>query len=232
MTQVHQLYHLQEIDTEIREKKARLGEVLQILKGPPWLIKARNREAKAAEELRGLQSQQNELNLELQSIRNKEKNSERRLYSGKVVNPKELSDLQSEIDSLQRRAGTVEEEMLEIFILMEDAEAEKEGADGELNKAETRWNTESVELQTEQNELALRLRKLMTSRQEYAATLDVPSLKNYENLAQKKKGMAIARLRGDMCLGCRMTVSAQKIKQAKEGKLSYCGGCGRMLYPY
>lgn len=232
MTQVHQLYQLQETDLEIRDKKQRLGEVLQTLKGPPWLLKARADLDTAVTTLNTLQSQRNTLNLELQSLRSKAKSSETRLYSGKVVNTKEMTDLQHEIESLNQRATGVEDQILELMLLMEEAEAEKNEAATAAAAAETRWQKESVELEAEKTELAIRLNRLLQRRQEQASVVDTASLKEYEQLAKKKGGTAVTRLRVDMCLGCRMTVSANNIKEAREGKKAYCGSCGRILYPY
>lgn len=232
MTQVHQLYQLQETDLEIRDKKQRLGEVLQTLKGPPWLLKARADLDTAVTHLNQLQNQRNTVNLELQSLRSKAKSSETRLYSGKVVNTKEMSDLQHEIDSLNQRAARVEDEVLELMLLMEEAEAVKNEAEATAKTAEERWQKESVELETEKTDLAVRLNRLLQRRQEQASVVDAASLREYEQLAKKKGGTAVSRLRADMCLGCRMTVSANYIKEAREGKKAYCGGCGRIIYPY
>ncbi|MCL4261947.1 MAG: hypothetical protein KJ069_01960 [Anaerolineae bacterium] len=232
MTQVHQLYQLQETDLEIRDKKQRLGEVLQTLKGPPWLLKARGDLDTAVSHINTLQSQRQTLNLELQSLRSKAKNSETRLYSGKVVNTKEMADLQHEIESLNQRAAGIEDEILELMLLLEDAEAEKNNAAATAETAETRWQKESVDLEAEKTDLAVRLNRLLQRRQEQASVVDAASLKEYELLAKKKGGTAVTRLRVDRCLGCRMTVSANYIKQAREGKKAYCGSCGRIIYPY
>ncbi len=232
MTQVHQLYQLQETDLEIRDKKQRLGEVLQTLKGPPWLLKARGDLDTAVTHVNTLHSQRNTLNLELQSLRTKAKNSETRLYSGKVVNTKEMTDLQHEIESLNQRAAGLEDEMLELMLLMEEAEAEKNEATTVAAHAEERWQKESVDLDKEKTELAVRLNRLLQRRQEQASVVDAALLKEYEQLAKKKGGTAVTRIRVDMCLGCRMTVSANYIKQAREGKKAYCGSCGRIIYPY
>jgi predicted nucleic acid-binding Zn-ribbon protein len=183
-------------------------------------------------ETQSLQARHNTVNLELQSIRTKIKNSENRLYSGKVTNPKELSDLQGEIESLGRRASIVEDEVLELLILLEDAETEKAAAAEALATAEARWVTEAVELESEKNELALRLNKLLASREAQARIIDAASLEEYDQLMKKKRGMAIARVRGVMCLGCRVNISANKLKLAQEGVKEYCGGCGRIIFPY
>jgi hypothetical protein len=232
MTQVHQLYQLQETDLEIRDKKQRLGEVLQTLKGPPWLLKSRAALETAVTQVNTLQSRRNTLNLELQSLRTKAKNSETRLYSGKVVNTKEMADLQHEIESLNQRAAGLEDEMLELMLLLEEAEAERNEAATVAAKAEERWQKESVDLEKEKTDLAMRLNRLLQRRQEQASVVDAALLKEYEQLAKKKGGTAVTRIRVDMCLGCRMTVSANNIKQAREGKKAYCGSCGRIIYPY
>lgn len=232
MTQVHQLYQLQETDLEIRDKKQRLGEVLQTLKGPPWLLQARAELDTAVSSLNSLQNQRNTLNLELQSLRSKANSSETRLYSGKVVNTKEMTDLQQEIESLNQRAAGIEDQILELMLLMEEAETQKSEATAVAAKAEERWQHESVDLEAEKTELAVRLNRLLQRRQEQASVVDAASLREYEQLAKKKGGTAVTRIRVDMCLGCRMTVSANYIKEAREGKKAYCGGCGRIIYPY
>jgi hypothetical protein len=232
MTQVHQLYKLQEIDTEIREKKQRLGEVLQFLKGPEWLLRARAELETAATQLHTLQTQRNQLNLESQSLNNKTKASENRLYSGKVTNPKEMSDLQHEIGSLNKRTAVLEDEILEVMLLMEEAEAKKATADEAARKAEIRWQKESADLQRERDELAVRLNKLLEMRKGQASIIDTALFQEYDQLLKKKGGTAVVRVRVDMCLGCRTTISANKVKEAKEGKKAYCGSCGRIIYPF
>lgn len=230
MTQVHQLYQLQQLDTEIRQKKQRLSEVLKAQREPGELIAMRRRAETAAADLQKWQTIHTDLNLELSSLNDKAKNSERRLYSGKVTNPKELADLQSEIESLGRRREALEDEILEAMIHIEDAQAEKEAAEDALETLTARWEKEVADLKEEQNELALRLHRLSSKRQEQAQNIDAASLKEYEQLLKKKNGLAVASLRINMCQGCQLTVSANKMKAVDEGKKVYCGGCGRILY--
>ncbi len=232
MTQIHQLYKLQETDVEIREKTKRLKEVMAAQQESQALLAARARRDTAVTDHQQWQSKHNDLTLELTSLRNKAKNSETRLYSGKVTNPKELTDLQHEIESLGRRADVQDEEVLEALLYLEEAEAEKEAAEAAYTDTFAKWEKSVADYKVEQNEVALRIHKLMQTRKEQASVIDAKSLQEYEALAKKKNGIAIARLRVDMCLGCRLTVSANQVKQAKQGEKVYCGGCGRILYPY
>lgn len=232
MTQVHQLYKLQQIDTEIREKTQRLKEVLAGQKPSAELLAARTRADTAVANLQEWQAKHKNLRLELESLRSEAKNAERRLYSGKVTNPKELADLQHKIENLGKRIENIEEQVLEAMIMLENAESEETAASKHLEAIQTAWEKNAAELKEEQNVLALQIHKLNGQRQEQAKVIDARDLQEYETLAKKKHGMAIARVRANTCLGCRLTVSANKLREAREGKKVYCGSCGRILFPY
>lgn len=229
MTQVHQLFQLQKLDTEIDDKKKRLGDVLKAQKEPPALVAVRQRAVAAAAELQKWQGKHQNLTLEVGSVSAKAKTSETRLYSGKVTNTKELTDLQHEIEALARRKAALEDEVLEVLVKVEDAQREKTAADEALSTAAAQWEKQSAHLKADQNELALALHKLMQSRQSKAAVVDAASMQEYEQLRKQKHGLAVAGLRVNMCLGCRTTVSANKVKEVDEGRKVYCGGCGRLL---
>ncbi len=226
---IHQLFQLQKLDTEIDDKKKRLGEVLKAQKEPPGLLAVRQRAETAVATLQKWQAKHQNLTLEVSSINSKAKNSENRLYSGKVTNPKELADLQQEIDSLGRRKAALEDEVLEALVMVEEAQTEKTAADEALATAAGQWEKQSAHLKAEQNELALALHKLMQSRQTKAAAVDAASMQEYEQLRKQKHGLAVVGLRVNMCLGCRTTVSANKVREVDEGRKVYCGGCGRLL---
>ncbi len=231
MSQAQQLLQLQEIDIEIRDKKKRLGEVLQLQKETAELLEAGKRAETAVSTLTQWQTTRKDLNLELDGLNNKIKRSNDRLYSGKVTNPKELSDLQDEIESLGRRSGALEEEVLEAMIMIEDAEGEKSSADDNLVSVQAQWEKSQVGYEQEKNQLALGLHQLLGKRKEHLGVVTAVSLKEYENLSRKKNGIAIAKLRANMCLGCRATVSAQTDRNARQGKLVYCDTCGRIIVP-
>lgn len=231
MAQVQQLYRLQQIDTEIREKKQRLGEVLRAQKEPEALLAARRQAETAAAEVQQWQIRHKDLSLELSSLNNKARSSENRLYSGNVRNPKELEDLQKEVESLSRRRSALEDDILEAMIMIEETQAEKAAADEAQAEMEAEWEQRVAGLKAQQNELALRLNTLNGLRQKQVALITPDLLAEYEQLSQRRGGIAVAALRGNECQGCQLTVSANKVKDAAEGKLVYCGSCGRILNP-
>lgn len=231
MSQVSQLYKLQQIDTEIRDKTQRLREVLQAQKGNDALQAAQRRVETAVSALQSWQTKHKDLSLELDGLNNKMKNSENRLYSGKVTNPKELADLQSEVASLGRRREVLEEEVFEAMLMIEDAQDEKGHADQQLADIQADWDQKTAALKQEQNELALRIHHLNGKRKAHAGNIPAAALARYQQIAKKKGGVAVAKLRVNQCMACQISASANKVKEAREGKLVFCGGCGRILHP-
>lgn len=230
MSQVQQLYQLQQIDTEIREKKQRLGEVLRAQKETEELLAAKERVTTAVNDLQTWQTQRQNLNLELQTLKNKAKSAEQRLYSGNVKNPKELTDLQNSIESLGRQRATLEDEILEAMIMVEDAEAENEAAAEALNVIQADWEQSQAALKKEQNELALRVHELTGQRKTRQGTITADLLHEYGAISRKAQGIAVAKVQNSICTGCRLNVSAQKEKEAREGQKVYCARCGRILF--
>jgi uncharacterized protein len=229
MAQTRTLYRLQLIDSEMKEKKARLLAIINEQKESAALVSARNRVETAVVELTRWQTQHKKYNTELEDLNNKTKRSEDRLYSGNVKNPKELKDLQSEIKSLGRRREALEDDILETMVLIEDAEGEKLAAEEVQFNLEAEREAAAPKLAKEQNELALRLHHLTQDRKNLVAEIDAAALNDYENLRKRKNGVAVAKLRVNQCQSCFTTCSSSKEKKVEEGALVYCGGCGRIL---
>ncbi len=231
MSLVSQLYQLQQIDTEIREKTLRLREVLQAQKGNKALQAAKVQMETAVSHLQSRQIKHKDLSLEFESLNSKVKSSETRLYSGKVTNTKELTDLQKEIASLVRRRESLEEEVLEAMVNVEDAQGEKVAAEQVLSNVQAEWDKETASLKKEQNELALRIHALNGKRESLVTSIPAKALAEYQHIAKRKGGIAVAKLRVNQCMVCQVSASANKVKDAREGKLVTCGSCGRILYP-
>lgn len=229
MSQIQQLYRLQQMDTEIRQKKQRLGEVLRAQKETAEVLAAREREKTAVSTLKKWQTTHTDLNLQLGSLTSKAKSAEDRLYSGKVKNPKEMTDLQDQITALGRQRKALEEQMLEAMIFLEEADTEAKAAAAARAQEETKWQQAQTAYKDEQNKLALRLHRLMEARPEQVAQIEPKLLQDYERIGQRNSGEAVTLLKINMCQGCRITVSANIIKEVGEGKVTHCGGCGRIL---
>ncbi len=229
MSQVRQLYQLQLIDSEIAEKKSRLQDVLRAKKADEAVKTAQQQATAAAQELRQWSSSQRNLELELAGLSAKSASSEQRMYSGNIKNPKELEDLQHELESLGRRAGALEDETLKAMLMVEEAERAFEQADGVREQEEAAWATRLQLLQTEQLKLATRLNELLATREEQVGRISPEMLATYQAAKKRGVGVAVATLSEGRCQACKVTVPTRKGKAVEEGRLEHCGSCGRIL---
>ncbi|MDX1688237.1 MAG: hypothetical protein R3248_09665 [Candidatus Promineifilaceae bacterium] len=231
MSQLQQLYRLQQIDNEIREKKQRLREVMRALKDDEEVVAARKHKERTEEALQKMQGRQKELELQLGSVNDEAQRSEDRLYSGEVTNPKELSDLQQKIASLGRRKESLEDQILETMLAVEEAQEVDEAAGERLREAEAEWEARRERLEQEQDALAEEAGRLLQQREAQADRISDEMLATYEETARRRGGVAVAALVQQVCQACTVRVSATKARAAKTGELVYCSSCGRILYP-
>jgi predicted nucleic acid-binding Zn-ribbon protein len=230
MSQIDHLYRLQLLDDDIRQSKERLSDVLRLQAESSELFAARERVEVAKAELQQRRTSQNDLDLELSSLNTKSKRSEDRLYSGTVKNPKELADIQQEIESLGRRRAVLEDEVLEAMIFSEDAEVADETATTELIEIEETWQHDQEDLQLEQAELVQRLGKLLATRKQQLVSISPQALKAYEGAKRHAGPTAVVLLINGRCRGCQVTVPAMLAKSVNEGQMATCDSCGRLLY--
>ncbi len=224
------LYALQQIDHEADSHRDRLAVVNELLGETDELQSARDRLTQAQETLSQWRARQRDQELVLQGLDQKRQASEQRLYGGKIRNPKELSDLQEEVASLGRRRASIEDELLETMMMVEEGEAEEREASESLSRISAQWERDQVELQAEKETLESRLLELAALRQQRVASTVPADLGSYEHLRPRKRGVAVAILKGDECQGCMTTVSAARVKEARSDALAYCGTCGRILH--
>jgi uncharacterized protein len=229
MSQIELLYRLQQIDDELRQKKKRLGEVLRAQKGSETLRAAHEMAAEATAVWQQSHTRHTDLDLELKSLIEKAGASEERLYSGKVKNPKELADLQQEIEALNRRRATLEEEVLGAMMALEEAETARVATGEHLAKIEAEWQRQTAAWQQEQLELARRANELGGLREQQIRHIAPAALAVYDDASRRHNGLAVVNLKSNMCQGCQVSVSVNITKSANEGQLARCGNCGRLL---
>lgn len=231
MSQARVLYDLQQIDSEIRVKKQRLGEVLRLQKEPAILVAARETARAAEADVQAWRARHKDLTLEIAGLTDKARRSEERLYSGTVKNTKELTDLQHEVEALSRRRAGLEDDALRIMITIDEHQTAKAAADAEVERLLMEFTGASVTLRQEQQTLALQLNTLIEKRKRQVAMAQPALINAYDELSRQKHGVAVAALRGNKCLGCQLTLSSNTIRAAEEGKLIRCEHCDRILCP-
>ena len=229
MSIARDLYQLQEVDTALEanlqaQKKvsAQIGESQLVLKA----------KAKLDEELKNLESlaaQQKSTEWEIDDLTTKIKDTEKKLYGGKIFNSKELGSLQQETDELKKRRSGLEDKSLG---LMDELEALRKAIDfskEELAKLQAQWQAQQKQFVVELMQLKAAQAVHETNRQQITALIDADTLSTYQEL-RKRKGVAVAKVEQGICQGCRITLPNTDLQRAKGGGVVRCSSCGRIIF--
>jgi len=228
---LQQLLALQQIDTQLQRAK-RSQAALDT--GAEAQAQAESAQASARQTLAAAHKAAGELKdneLKLSGIEAKRKQYQQKLYQGSVTNARELANIEREIEALGRQRSDLDGRILE---LMEEAEKLQEAADlaeAKARQAETHHADVVAAFRARHEALSLELAELQPRRAEAAAAItDAALLKRYEAIRTKAGGVGIARVEGNDCGGCHMTLPSSIVKAVRESPdVQTCENCGRLL---
>lgn len=187
--------------------------------------------AEKERELSELEHKQHKLDGELDLISTKIKKEEEKLFSGTVMNPKELSAIQAEILSLRKRRDEMETEDLEEMEGVDGLRLEVRDAREELERTTVEEKRQKDGYRTEMAEIEARIKALEAERDGLKASVDEDTLEIYEDLLGRKGGLAVARIeQGRNCGGCHIEFSRTQIDRYQhEDEIFRCEYCRRIL---
>lgn len=229
MTKPTDMLDLQHLDSEGDQKRRRLAEVEAALGENVELKRARQAAEKGQAAVHALQLRQRDLELEIQGFDARISDSEQRLYSGAITNPKELADLQAEIAALRRRRQKLEDDMLQAMVEQEQAEATHAQASRQLDETQARWSVGQADLVNEQQALQQKLAEIDRARAALLPRIASGDLAIYESLRRRKGGTAVVQMSGGACGSCGVAVSPSLEWQLRQGELACCSNCERIL---
>ena len=230
MSLIADLWNLQEIDVALDARRASLEDAEARLGETEDLLAARARADETAAALATARSGQREIEREADDIRAKIGPIETKLYGGSVRQPKELADIQADIEQLKRQLSSAEDRDLDALSTVENAESEARVAAGERDALETAWNEEQAELRKRMTDLRGEIAESEEQRRDQAEYVGPGDLKMYDRLRAAHNGRALARLDRNLCLGCRISLPVNLLSKARSGStLVQCPNCERIL---
>jgi predicted nucleic acid-binding Zn-ribbon protein len=225
------MYQLQQAELERAECIRRRVLVDASLKDSSELEAAGEADEKARAVTAKAEAKMRDLELTAQSVHAKLRATEERMFSGRVSNPKELSSLQSESESLKRRIAKAEDDLLEAMIALDEARERAASAGRTLSEATAEHEKRMQDLHAEREQLDGRLSKLDASIQSMRASLEPQDLRTFDDLTRRKAGRPVAVLnRNNVCGGCGVSVPLMIAQQARARTgLAFCPTCERIL---
>jgi predicted nucleic acid-binding Zn-ribbon protein len=183
-------------------------------------------------ELATVSREQTRLEDDIEMVRRKAETEEARAISGRVTSPKELTSIQEEVGSLQRRKGALEDDLLERMERRETLDAElaelsgrRDGVSGEQAEVTKARDEATAEIDRE-------LEVQRSARQLLAPGIAPELLKLYEQIRARQGGIGAGALVGSACQGCRTTLSRVDVNALRElppERVKRCEHCRRIL---
>lgn len=230
MNQAQALYRLQSLEHALDEATQRLNEIEAALQNDEILQQARAALKARSDEQHSAEVNVTTLDLELNSLITKMSEGEELLYSGKINNPKELSERQAEYDSLKRRQAKLEEDLSAARQQLEVARAAVSAAQRELEQIEQEQAQAHQDLLKERSTLQPQMKGWLRDRKLLLEQIDPVNHKIYKRLKAQKNGIAVARLDNETCSVCRVEQTELIVRQVRQAKeLVYCHDCARIL---
>ncbi len=231
MSRAQHLFHLQETDSQIDKHNKRLMEIQAIIEDDSVVKAAKAKSQSAKETLETTQKILQNARNEVQTQRTKIKQSEDRLYSGGIANPKELEDIQNEIEALKRYLEILEERQLEEMMSLDEVQGSFDEAQEKLAQAIAEGEARNAELINEKGEIEKNLTNLITKRESQVSTIETDDMQLYEKLRSKRAGVAVAGVQDRNCAACGSTLGTANHQQARSpSKITQCETCERILF--
>jgi predicted nucleic acid-binding Zn-ribbon protein len=176
--------------------------------------------------------EQSKLEADIDQVRTRMQRDQQRLDAGQVGSPRELENLQHEIESLKKRQSDLEDDELEIMEKREVVQArlaelreEREQLGGTIAEAEQRRDAAFAEIAAETE-------KAGAQRAETVAGLPAELVALYDKLRASSGGVGAAALHQGRCEGCHLqlnTTDINRIREAPEDEVLRCEECRRIL---
>jgi predicted nucleic acid-binding Zn-ribbon protein len=151
---------------------------------------------------------------------------------GLITNPKDLERMQHELESLERRISSLEDDELEVMERVEEAQRELAGYEALVAETDERLAALITARDEKLTAIGEQLQQVEADRGPIAEGLPEELVKLYLRLREQKGGVGAAALRARECGGCRLSldsVELSRIKGLPEDEVVRCEECDRIL---
>ncbi len=182
-------------------------------------------------EVRDLDREQTRLEADVETVRQREDRDQKLIDSGST-SATDITGLQHELESLKRRQGDLEDQVLELMERREVADAALQAArDGQAQAAA------DLERATQLRDDALADIADSTTRHEaaraaVAGQVPAPLLSLYDRIRTQTGTTGAALLKQRQCQGCRIELFGKElaaVRSADPAEVVRCDNCGRIL---
>jgi predicted nucleic acid-binding Zn-ribbon protein len=194
----------------------------------PLLADARTRRDEVAREVKRLDDESSAVTARIKDV-------EKTMYSGSISSPRELQAMQADVESLGKHSRTLDDRELELMERQEMLDGEVGGIEQRVGELRSVADTARGALVEKEAVIDAELAEELEARGAAAGAIPADLLATYERIRLSNHGAGVARLVGNTCQGCRLTIPATEVdqihRQGAEGTVFNCDNCGAILVP-
>ncbi|HMC40147.1 MAG TPA: C4-type zinc ribbon domain-containing protein [Acidimicrobiales bacterium] len=237
MGHLQDLLAVQDLDLEldqIRHRRAHLPERAELtdLEARRGALAGELSEIESARA--DLTARQEQAEAELAAAESRSATVSQRMYGGTVSASRDLQAMAAELEQLKARASSLEDVVLEVLDAAEPLDARAAALAEARRSVEDQQAAAVQRLAASEQELDAELASRVGARDAAVTAVPAPLLATYERLRARLGGVGVARLVGNHCDGCHLTLSAMELDRVRhlpEGEVYTCEQCSRILVP-
>jgi predicted nucleic acid-binding Zn-ribbon protein len=233
VVQQRSLLQLAQVDAElsrIDHRAKHLAEQQQVEDAQLGHREANDRLAAVQIALEDLDAQVAKFESEIDAVRQRE-DRDRSLLAAGTVDAKQLTELQHELQTLERRQSSLEDSLLEVMERREELQSQQAGALAEIDELQSKVTDAQRARDEARTEIDQLRHQSVSRRDELVAELDADLVALYER-QRVRGGAGAGLLQGRRCGACRIEIDKgelARISAAAEDELLRCPECGAIL---
>jgi hypothetical protein len=233
VVQQRSLLELAELDAEmsrIDHRAKHLPEQQQVEAAQAAHREANDHLAAVQIALEDLDAQVAKFESEIDSVRQRE-DRDRSLLAGGTVDARQLTELQHELETLQRRQSSLEDSLLEVMERREELQSQQAGELTEIDELQRSMSDAQRACDDARHEIDQLRHQSVSRRDELVSMLDADLVALYER-QRSRGGVGAGPLQGRRCGACRIEIDQgerARIAAAAEDEVLRCPECGAIL---
>ncbi len=179
-----------------------------------------------------LTAEQKKADADVEQVKARRVRDQALIESGSVADPKALERMLGEVDSLNRRIGSLEDVEIDVMERLETAQSALDERTAELRRLDEEVATLLAARDRKAGDIQAQLASVADERKVTASGVPHDLVTLYEKLRTQKGGVGAAPLRARQCGGCRLTLDASilgEIARRPTDDVVRCEECDRIL---
>jgi len=229
------LLEVQDHDTavdQLRHRQATMPERVELRQVEAVVASISERLSKLQGERDELSLRQSALEEQIEASRKRRSELEKRMYGGQIAAARDLQAMDDETRHLGRHVSELEDREIEVMEALEPLDSELASANAERSELEGRAVVLRQAISESGAELETAIDEEMKARNVAASAVPDELIARYEKLRAKLGGTGAARLVGNSCSGCHLTLPAMEVDRIRKmapDAIITCDQCGRIL---